>query len=56
MEPDYKGFCEHVEEWRKLGIPWGISDLIRLAKMYNTPIPEKIVKNRPIILRFREVE
>lgn len=51
-EPDYKGFCEHVTEWKKHGIPYGISDLIRLARKYNTPIPDYIRKNRPIHLVF----
>ena len=40
---DYKGFVLHVREWNKIGIPYGISDLIRLAKRYGTPIPKNII-------------
>ena len=36
-KPDYEGFCKHIEAWDKLGIPWGMSDLRRIAKKYNTP-------------------
>jgi len=36
---DYKGFVEHLIEYDDNGIPWGFSDLIRLANKYNTPIP-----------------
>lgn len=54
LKPDYQGFVEHVEAWDKRGIPWGISDLIRLAERYGTPIPKNILKNRPIILRFEK--
>lgn len=39
MIPNYKGFCEHLEEYENLGIPVGFNDLIRLAKQYNTEIP-----------------
>ncbi len=45
-QPDYEGFCEHVEEWKKLGIPYGVSDLIRLSNKYHTPIPERILNMR----------
>ena len=38
-EPDYKGFGEHLCEWWDLGVPYGLSDLVTLAKKYNTPIP-----------------
>ena len=38
---DYKGFCLHIKEYDKLGIPYGINDLIRLARKYNTPIPKQ---------------
>jgi hypothetical protein len=38
-KPDYEGFCLHVVEWEKLGIPHSLSDMIELAKKYNTPIP-----------------
>lgn len=40
-KPDYEGFCLHMEEYEKLGIPTGTSDLIRLSKQYNTPIPKR---------------
>jgi hypothetical protein len=39
MTPDYKGFGEHLAEWDDMGIPYGSSDLKRLAQIYNTPIP-----------------
>lgn len=39
-ESDYQGFCEHLEEYNRLGIPTGLSDLRRLARQYNTPIPK----------------
>lgn len=38
-EIDYKGFGEHLSEWEDKGIPYGTRDLIRLARLYNTPIP-----------------
>lgn len=38
---DYKGFCKHIEGYEKLGIPWGLNDLRRLAKQYNVPIPKE---------------
>jgi len=37
-KPDYKGFVEHVNKLRN----YGISDLIRIAKIYGTPIPKKL--------------
>lgn len=42
MDADYKGFGEHYLEYVTQGIPIGINDLKRLAKKYNTPIPELI--------------
>jgi hypothetical protein len=48
-ELDYKGFGEHLIEYEEKGIPIGMSDLIRLAKKYNTPIPIKFDEdNNPI--------
>ena len=38
---DYKGFCLHLKEYDKFNIAYGINDLIRLAKKYNTPIPKQ---------------
>jgi len=38
-EPDYKGFMEHLMEYYKLGVPTSFSDLVDLAKYYNTEIP-----------------
>ena len=38
-KPDYEGFVEHVRIWDKEGIPYGVSDLIKLAKNYGTPVP-----------------
>lgn len=37
--PDYKGFCEHYQEYVEFGIPIGIRDLVELADRYNCPIP-----------------
>lgn len=39
IEPDYKHFGEHLASMDEMGIPYGRQDLIRLAKIYNTPIP-----------------
>jgi hypothetical protein len=36
---DYKGFCLHVKEWDRFGIPYGLNELIEIAEKYNTPIP-----------------
>lgn len=44
IKPDYKGFCKHIEEWNKQRIPWGTSELIKLTKIYNTPIPSIVGK------------
>ena len=33
---DYKGFVKHVDEWDRVGINWGLSDLRILAKKYGT--------------------
>ena len=38
---NYKNFVLHIEEWNSKEIPWGTSDLINLAKKYNTKIPKK---------------
>jgi len=48
---DWKGFCEHVDEYDKLGIGWGINDLIRLSKIYHTPIPKKYRKGDLLFLK-----
>ena len=45
MKQNYKNFILHVEEWNANGIPWGTSDLINLAKKYNTIIPRKYLKS-----------
>lgn len=42
VEPDYKGFGEHVAEWEEKGLPYGTKELIELAKHYGTPIPKII--------------
>jgi len=47
-KPDYEGFCKHMQAYRERGIPTGISDLIRLARHYNTPIPKINVKTGKI--------
>jgi len=48
-KPNYKGFVEHLMEYDEKGIPHGMSDLVRLAKKYNTPIPTGFDKyNNPI--------
>ena len=38
-KPDYEGFVRHVENWDDAGIPWGTTELVKLAEMYNTPVP-----------------
>ena len=38
-EPDYKGFSQHVKDYKEAGIPMSIDISHRLAKLYNTPIP-----------------
>lgn len=38
---NYKGFCLHIKEWDKLGIPWGLNDLRELARKYHCPIPKE---------------
>jgi hypothetical protein len=49
IRPNYKAFIEHLTEYAYNGIPVGMSDLIRLAKKYNTPIPIGFDKdNNPI--------
>jgi len=40
MNADYEGFVRHVEEWKARNIPYGIKDLIALARRYHTPIPK----------------
>jgi len=44
--PDYKGFVLHIREWNKVGVVYGIDDLIQLAERYNTPIPRDIDKKK----------
>jgi hypothetical protein len=39
IEPDYKGFGEHILEWDEKGVPYGNSDLLKLADRYHTPKP-----------------
>jgi len=38
---NYKGFCLHIREYDKLGIPYGLNDLRRLARKYYCPIPKE---------------
>jgi len=38
-QPDYEGFCEHYEEYNRLGVPISIDDLKKLANKYNCEIP-----------------
>jgi hypothetical protein len=40
-ETDYKGFCEHYDAMVEVGCPMDRKELVRLAKIYNTPIPEE---------------
>jgi hypothetical protein len=47
-EKNYQKFVKHVNQWKKLGIPYGINDLRELAKKYDTPIPVKILKKMKI--------
>jgi hypothetical protein len=41
LKPDYKGFVLHMKEYDKVGAPVGVSDLIRISRLYNTPIPKR---------------
>lgn len=45
IKKDYRGFVLHVESWNNLGIPYGLGDLVFLAKKYNTPIFVDNLKN-----------
>jgi len=38
---NYKLFCLHIKAYDKLGVAYGMKDLVRLAKKYNCPIPKK---------------
>lgn len=38
---NYKGFILHLKAYNKLGIPYGLNDLRRLARKYNCPIPNE---------------
>lgn len=38
---DYKGFILHLRDYKKLGIPYGLNDLRRLARFYNCEIPKE---------------
>lgn len=38
-KPDYKRFGETFADWNNEGIPYGMNDLVRLAKSCNTPLP-----------------
>jgi hypothetical protein len=40
-ESNYEKFVMHVKEWDETGIPYGRSDLVNLAKLYDTPIPDQ---------------
>lgn len=40
-KPNYKRFVLQRERWDKIGMPYGLRDLIDLAVKYNTPIPIK---------------
>ena len=34
-------FCEHLIEWDKHGIPYGITDLVKLANKYGAEVPDQ---------------
>lgn len=38
-KPDYKRFGETFAYWSEEGLPYSMSDLIKLAKECGTPIP-----------------
>lgn len=42
---DYKGFGEHLLEFKKLDLPTDRQFLAKLAKKYNCPIPGTIFWN-----------
>lgn len=46
---DYEGFCMHIKEYNKLGIPIGRQDLIRLAIQYNCEI--LTIKNGEVVFK-----
>ena len=37
--PEYKGFCLHIQEANSKGLPIDRAYLNYLADMYNTPVP-----------------
>jgi len=42
-KPDYEGFAKYQMERDRLGIPYSLNDLIRLAFQYHLPIPKDII-------------
>lgn len=40
-EPDYEGFCTHMKEYDRAGAPVEEPDLIRIARLYDTPVPKR---------------
>lgn len=40
--PDYKGFVKHYNEWKCIGAPVSLGDMISLAEKYHTPIPDDV--------------
>jgi hypothetical protein len=42
---NFKEFTKHIDEWNKLGIPYGYSELVKLAMKYDVPIiPRELIK------------
>jgi len=37
--PNHKGFVQHLSEMNEMGLPMDTKEMIRLANIYNTPIP-----------------
>jgi hypothetical protein len=50
-KPNYKGFMVHLEQYNEKGVPHGMSDLHRLAKIYGTPVPIGFDDNNNPIFR-----
>jgi hypothetical protein len=39
-EPDYEGFCMHLEEWDRNNVCYSLKDLAALAEQYHCPVPQ----------------
>jgi Fe-S-cluster containining protein len=39
-EPDYEGFCKHLDEWDRNNVCYSIKDMAELAEKYHCPVPD----------------